>query len=227
MRILIIEDDSSIRNVLRMSLESECFVVDEAEDGEKGSYLARTNEYDAIILDNVMPKKFGTEVCREIRKIGIGTPIIMLSMKNDVSEKIEILKEGADDYMTKPFSFEELKARLQCIMRRPQGMVSDIIQFGNITLDRTKHIVKVRDKRVYLTKKEFALLEIMMMNNDNVVSRGQILEHAWDINANPFSNTIEAHMFGLRKKLQDKKKQIIQNIPGRGYKFSTEALQIA
>lgn len=221
MRILIIEDESPIRNVLRLSLESECFVVDEAEDGEKGSYMARTNEYDLIILDNIMPKKFGTEVCKEIREAAISTPIIMLSVKDAVIDKVKVLNYGADDYVTKPFSFDELRARIHCLLRRPKEAVYEVLSCGPLTLDRAKQIVTCRNKTIYLTRKEFSLLEILMIHKDTVVSRGQILEHAWDINANPFSNTIEAHMFALRRKLSDTKKKLIQNIPGRGYKLST------
>lgn len=225
MKILIIEDESPVRNVLRLSLEAECFSIDEAEDGEQGSYLARTNEYDAIILDNVMPKKFGMQVCKEVREAGVNTPILMLSVKSTITDKVSVLKNGADDYITKPFSFEELLARLRCLMRRPAQVKDDILRFGNLVLDRNKHIVTVKDREIYLTRKEFAILEIMMLHNDTVISRGQILEHAWDVNANPFSNTIEAHIFGLRRKIRDTRKSIIQNIPGRGYLLNTTTLQ--
>jgi DNA-binding response OmpR family regulator len=220
MKILLVEDDSSIRNVLRMSLEAEMFAVDEAEDGEQGSYLARTNDYDIIILDNVLPKKQGGHVCKEIREAGLATPILMLSVKSEVLEKVELLNTGVDDYMTKPFSFEELLARVRTILRRPKKLEAKIITIKNIELDKDKQQIQKDGKEIYFTKKEFSLLEFLMQNQDKVVSRGQIMEHVWDINANPFSNTIEAHILSIRKKIGDRNKKIIQNVPGRGYRIT-------
>jgi len=220
MKLLIIEDDSSIRNVLRMSLESSCFVVDTAEDGDLGSYMARSNDYDLIILDNVLPKKLGREVCRDIRESGKNTPIILLSMKSDVLEKVSVLDAGADDYMTKPFSFEELLARIRALTRRPKNIKEKIFKVVDVTLDSDKYFVSKSGKEIELTKKEFSLLEYLLINKEKVVTRGQILEHVWDINADPFSNTIESHIVNLRRKIGDFNKKIIKNIPGRGYKIT-------
>jgi len=220
MKLLIIEDDSSIRNVLRMSLESSCFVVDTAEDGDLGSYMARSNDYDLIILDNVLPKKLGREVCRDIRESGKNTPIILLSMKSDVLEKVSVLDAGADDYMTKPFSFEELLARIRALTRRPKNIKEKIFKVVDVTLDSDKYFVSKSGKEIELTKKEFSLLEYLLINKEKVVTRGQILEHVWDINADPFSNTIESHIVNLRRKIGDVNKKIIKNIPGRGYKIT-------
>ncbi len=224
MKLLIIEDDSSIRNVLRMSFEASCFAVDTAEDGDVGSYLARTNEYDIIILDNVLPKKMGKKVCQEIRESGKATPIILLSMKSDVLEKISILDAGADDYVTKPFSFEELLARIRALTRRPKSLVEKILKIKDIELNTDRHIVLKDGNEIELTKKEFTLLEYLLQNKEKVVSRGQIMEHVWDINADPFSNTIESHVVNLRKKIGDHRKNIIKNIPGRGYKITERCL---
>jgi DNA-binding response OmpR family regulator len=135
MKILIIEDNISIRNVLRLSLEAKGFTIDEAEDGEIGSYLARTNSYDAILLDNVLPKKMGGHVCKEIREAGIMTPIIVLSGKLEVLTKVELLNRGADDYVTKPFSFEELLARINSVLRRPEQIKSNKITVKNFLID--------------------------------------------------------------------------------------------
>lgn len=225
MKLLIIEDDSSIRNVLRMSLESSCFAVDTAEDGDQGSYMARTNEYDLIILDNVLPKKLGKKVCQEIRESGKNTPIILLSMKSDVLEKVATLDAGADDYITKPFSFEELLARIRALTRRPNKITESVFKIGNIELDPVKYLVLISGKEIELTKKEFSLLEFLLRNKEQVVTRGQIMEKVWDINADPFSNTIESHIVNLRKKIGDTNKKIIRNIPGRGYKI-TESCSI-
>lgn len=221
MKLLIIEDDSAIRNVLRMSLQAESFVVDDVEDGEQGSYLARVNQYDLVILDNILPKKQGKQVCREIRDAGKQMPVLMLSAKSEVLEKIDLLNSGVDDYMTKPFSFEELLARINTLLRRPLQIKEKILKVSNISLNRDKGEVHHRDKEIYLTRKEFSLLELLMNNKDQVVSRGLIMEYVWDIDGDPFSNTIEAHILNLRRKLSDRKRRLIQNVPGRGYKIST------
>lgn len=222
MKLLIVEDDSSIRNVLRMSLEAENFVVDEAEDGEIGSFLARTNKYDIVILDNVLPKKQGKQVCREIREAGKHLPVLMLSVKSEVLEKVDLLNSGVDDYMTKPFSFEELLARIKTLTRRPPKLIEKIIKIKNVEINCDKQSVTKNDKTLYLTRKEYLLLELLMKNRDMIVSRGHIMEYVWDINADPFSNTIEAHILNLRRKLGDKAKNFIKSVPGRGYKIETK-----
>lgn len=220
MKILIVEDDSSIRNVLSLSLKAESYSVDVAEDGEQGSFMARTNEYDLILLDNVLPKKQGGHVCKDIREAGISTPILMLSVKSEVLEKVDLLNTGVDDYMTKPFSYEELLARVRTLLRRPKKLIERVIKINDIVINKDKGTVLVKDKPIYLTRKEYTLLEYLMSNKDMVLSRGQIMEHVWDINSNPFSNTIEAHVRSLRKKLNDKNKTFIKSIPGRGYKVT-------
>ncbi|MFA7193426.1 MAG: response regulator transcription factor [Candidatus Paceibacterota bacterium] len=224
MKLLIIEDDSSIRNVLRMSLEASCFTVDTAEDGEQGSYMARTNEYNLIILDNMLPKKLGKKVCQEVREAGKTTPIILLSMKSDILEKVSVLDAGADDYMTKPFSFEELLARIRALTRRPRTMAEKVLKIKDIELNTDRNIVTKDGAEIELTKKEFNLLEYLLQNKERVVTRGQIMEHVWDINADPFSNTIESHIVNLRKKIGDHHKRVIKNIPGRGYKITETCL---
>ncbi|MEN9921315.1 MAG: hypothetical protein RLZZ517_293 [Candidatus Parcubacteria bacterium] len=220
MKILIIEDDISIRNVLRLSLESKGFVVDEAGDGDTGSYLARTNSYDVILLDNILPKKLGGFVCKEIREAGKNTPILVLSSKQEVLTKVQLLNTGVDDYITKPFSFEELMARMRAITRRPNVLMRQIYTFKDIEINIHSQIVKRKNKEIYLTRKEFSLLEYLIKNQNNVVSRGEILEHVWDMSIDPFSNTIETHIMNLRKKLHDTKRLLISSIPGRGYKFN-------
>jgi len=219
MKILLVEDNVSIRNVLRLGLEGEGFAVDEAEDGEQGSYLARTNQYDLILLDNVLPKKMAKQVCQEIREQNICTPILLLSAKSDTVSKVELLKAGADDYVTKPFSFEELKARISTLLRRPHKIESQILKVDNLVLNKDTQEVTRGGKRLNLTRKEFSLLELLMSNLGNVVTRTDMIEHVWDINADPFSNTVEAHILNLRKKIGDTKKHLIRNVPGRGYKI--------
>lgn len=220
MKILIIEDDISIRNVLRLSLETKGFVVDEAENGEIGSYLARTNSYDAILLDNVLPKKMGGHICKEIRESGNITPILMLSGKQEVLTKIQLLNSGADDYITKPFSFDELLARISAVLRRPQQIKQNILKINDLEVNFSAQTLKKKGKEIYLTRKEFSLLEFLTKHRNTVVSRGQILEHVWEMSIDPFSNTIETHVMNLRKKLKDTKRTLISSIPGRGYRLN-------
>lgn len=220
MRILLIDDDKAIRGFLKSALESECFEVDAAEDGEKGSFLGRTNDYDAIICDYSLPKKNGLQICEEIRKDGKDTPILMLSVEGESHTKAELLNIGADDYLTKPFSLEELLARVRALMRRPNQIKNDILKIDDLIVDTKRHLVHRGEKEIYLTMKEFMLLEYLMRSRGTVQSRAIILEHVWDMNADLFSNTIEAHISNLRRKIDTKgKAKLIHTIPGRGYKI--------
>jgi DNA-binding response OmpR family regulator len=225
MKILIVEDDISTRNVLRMGLEELSYAVDEAGDGERGSYMARVNNYDLIVLDNILPKKTGKMVCEEVRQAGVTSPILSLSCKNDVNTKIDLLDTGVDDYMTKPFSFAELHARIKTLLRRPHKIEDTVLREGSVSLNKNTHDVIFQNKKLYLTRKEFGLLELLMQNSGKVVSRATIMESVWDINADPFSNTIETHIRNLRSKLKDRTKSLIRNIPGRGYKFHSLELR--
>lgn len=222
MHILIVEDEKEISDFLRFSLEAECFAVDTAFDGESGSYMARTNNYDLIILDNILPQKEGREACREIRALGKTTPIIMLSVKSETVTKVDLLNAGADDYMTKPFSLEELLARMRALLRRPKEIENEVLSVGDLIIDTKKHSVKRAGKEIYLTRKEFVLLSYLLQNAGSAMSRGMIMEHVWDMNIDPFSNTIESHILSLRKKIDAKsKKKLIQTVPGIGYKITT------
>jgi two-component system, OmpR family, response regulator len=220
MRILVVEDDLKINDFLKMSLEAEYFAVDTAHEGDEGFYLGRTNEYDLIILDSMLPGKHGLEICKDLRELGITTPIIGLSVRSETVNKVGFLNAGADDYLTKPFSFEELMARIRALLRRPHGIHTDIIEIGTLELDTKKHIVKKNGKEVYLTRKEFLLLEYLMKNPGTALSRGMILEHVWDMNADPFSNTIETHIMTLRRKIDyEVSSRLIRTVPGVGYKI--------
>jgi DNA-binding response OmpR family regulator len=221
MRLLLIEDDTDISAFLKRSLEQEYFAVDVAEDGEKGSYLARLNDYDVIVLDNVLPIKDGIEVCREIRAGGKSTPILVLSVKSETTRKVELLNAGADDYLTKPFSFEELLARIRALLRRPETLEGDIFTVGDLALDTRRHTVTRGGKAIYLTRKEFMLLEYLMKHPGIVLSRGMLLEHVWDMSMDPFTNTIESHILSLRRKIDAKgKSKLIHTLTGRGYKIA-------
>ena len=223
MRALIVEDEKELANVLKKGLREENYSVDIAYDGDKGSYLARTNEYDVIILDNMLPQKTGLEVCKEIRENGITVPIIMLSAVEDTQTKIELLNSGADDYVTKPFSFGELMARINAVRRRPEKVEGDVLAADDLVLDVKKGTVTRSGKNIRLTRKEYGVLEYLMRNPDVIVSRNMLMEHVWDMNADPFSNTIEAHIVSLRKKIdKNGRKKLIHTISGRGYKLGLE-----
>lgn len=219
MRILVIEDEYGIASLLKTGLESEYFVVDVAADGETGSYLARTNEYDLIILDNMLPKKSGKEVCSEIRQAGKTTPIIILSVQSELLTKVDLLDRGADDYLTKPFSFEELLARIRALLRRPPSISESALSVRNIVLDLHQHTVEKEGTTIYLTRKEFMLFELLLRRKGAVVSRAMIIEHVWDMHMDPFSNTLESHILNLRKKIDDLHcESVIKTVPGIGYK---------
>jgi DNA-binding response OmpR family regulator len=206
--------------MLAENLRAHCFVVDTAEDGTTGSYLARTNEYDIIILDNMLPEKSGAAICQEIRRTGRSVPILVLSVLSDSWRKVELLNSGADDYMIKPFSVDELMARVRALMRRPAQLEGDTLTIDDLVLDTKRQIVKRGGVGKNLTRKEFTLLEYLMRNQGSVLSRGMIMEHVWDMTSDPFSNTIESHILSLRRKIEPgTSKKLIYTVSGRGYKI--------
>jgi DNA-binding response OmpR family regulator len=224
MRILIIEDDMFVCDFLKKALTAEYYVVDACRDGESGSYACRTNQYDLVILDLILPKKSGLEVCKEIRLANINCPILVISVKNTLASKLDLLRAGADDYMSKPFSFEEMHERIRAIARRPRAIVQSILSIGNVVLDESSQIVKKSGKEIYLTRKEYCLLVYLLKNKGRVVSRGMIMEHVWNNDSDPFSNTIEAHILNLRRKIDNGEYKMIYNVPGRGYKIVEPAV---
>jgi DNA-binding response OmpR family regulator len=218
MRVLVIEDDDSIAQMLSICLKAECFAVDRASTGTEGSFMARTNDYDIIVLDNMLPGKTGKDVCVDIRNQGRITPILVLSAMIETAKKIEMLTLGADDYLEKPFSAHEFIARVKALLRRPKILARDILTIDTLMLDVQRHIVQRDGKNIRMTRKEFMLLEFLMRHRGCVMSRAAILEHVWDINADPFSNTIESHILSVRKKIHsDGGKKLIHTISGRGY----------
>ncbi len=221
MKILVIEDEKPISAMIKSALQAESFAVDIAEDGERGAFLAKTNDYDLMILDNILPKKTGLEICQELRKENRQIPILVLSVKSEVAMKTKLLNAGADDYLIKPFSLEELLARIRALLRRPKQLQQEVLTVDDLTLDIKKHTIQRGKKEVYLTRKEFMLLEYLMRNQDVVLSRGMLMEHVWDMQVDPFSNTIESHILSLRKKIDFAgKKKLIHTVPGVGYKIS-------
>lgn len=220
MKVLIVEDEKEILDLMKINLKKNGYVVDAATDGEAGSFMARTKDYDIILLDNNMPKKNGQQVCEDVRLDGKTTPIIMVSVRSEVTTKVDLLNSGADDYITKPFSFEELHARIKALLRRPEKIENEVIEVDDLVLDTSRHKVTRGAKDIYLTKKEFLLLKYLMKNVGVVLSRDMIFDHVWDMNVDAFSNTIESHIRSLRKKVDlPGKRKLIHTISGRGYKI--------
>ncbi len=218
MKVLVIEDDRAAADMIKNGLASDSYTVEIAKDGAEGSFLARSYEYDAIVLDYSLPKKDGLVVCEEIRRAGRVTPIIFLSATSDVPVKVNALAAGADDYMTKPFSIEELKARIKTIVRRPAQIKKPVLQVADLILDPIKQTAKRGRKNIRLTRKEFNLLEYMTQNTGTVLSRAILLEHVWTSDSDPLSNTVEAHIRNVRKKIAVRgRPELIANVQGRGY----------
>ena len=223
MRLLIIEDNIDFQKFLKTRLEEKCFAVDATSDGEHGLYLATIHPYDIILLDYSLPNKNGYEICSELRARGKQTPIIMISGTGDILHKVDGLNIGIDDYIVKPFFFEELLARINAILRRSPVSHNTILTFDNLSLDTNTQKVTRGNTSIYLTRKEFALLEYLLKNAATVVTRGAIMEHVWDTKLDLFSNTIETHILNLRKKIDlTRHKKLIHNIPGRGYKLDSK-----
>ena len=219
MRILVVEGQQDLRDLLRSSLEAECYAVDTAEDGERGTYLARTNAYDCIIFNDLMTKMDGIRACELLRAMRISTPILMLSVMSEPLTKVNVLNSGADDCLTKPFSFEELKARIRALMRRPRQIECEILELADLRVSIREHRVTRGTLDIHLTRKEFMLLEYLLRNRGAVVTRAQIMEHVWDAQLDPFSNTIESHILSIRKKIdRDHEPKLIHTISGFGYK---------
>ena len=221
MRLLIVEDDRDELRYLKNGFEAERFGVDTAGSGAEGSFMARTNPYDIIILDNILPGKHGMQVCKEIRTSGKTMPIIILSGVADVMTKVSLLDTGADDYVTKPYSFGELLARVNAILRRPPRFAGKILVVADLIFDTEHMIVERAGERIDLSKKELALLEFFMKNLGRVLSRAVIMENVWDMHGDPLSNTVETHIMNLRKKLERPGlPKLIHTIPTRGYKLA-------
>ncbi len=218
MRILLIEDEKKVARFISKGLIEESYAVDVAYDGEEGLYLAEVNDYDLIILDIMLPKKDGFEVLRSLRNKGFTTPVIMLTARDELESKVQGLDLGADDYMTKPFAFSELMARIRAIMRRKQEKADNRLQLGDLVIDAVTRTVTRGNKPVELTNKEYALLEYFIRNPGRVLSRTMIAEHVWDYQFDPMTNVIDVYVNYLRQKI-DKgfEKKLIHTIRGVGY----------
>jgi DNA-binding response OmpR family regulator len=224
MQILIIEDEEKIANFLRRGLKEECYAVDIARDGEEALYKFDNIEYDLVIIDLMLPKVDGLTVCRKIRISNTNIPIIILTAKDSIEDKIKGLDWGADDYMVKPFSFSELSARIRALLRRGNKADPTILTIDNLLLNPATRAVKRNGKIMDLTAREYSLLDYFMRNQNTVLTKTKILEHVWDYNYDGFSNVVETYVKYLRKKLQinPKDKTLIHTLRGSGYIFKVE-----
>ena len=218
MRILLIEDEKRIANFVERGLKEEGFVVDLAGDGEKGIYFAEIHTYDLIILDVMLPEKDGLTLCRQMRSQKIETPILMLTAKSSVKDKVMGLNAGADDYLAKPFEFAELVARVRALTRRNIRDRSTQLKMADLELDQLTHKVTRGGHEIYLTSKEYVLLKYLMQNAGQIVTRTMISEHVWDESFDTFTNVIDVYINYLRKKIDEgNKKPLIHTVRGTGY----------
>jgi len=220
MRILIVEDEKRLSNIIQKGLIEDGFAVDQAFDGEEGQHLAESEQYDLIILDVMLPKVDGLKLCGQLRIKNIKTPVLMLTARSTTKDKVAGLDSGADDYITKPFSFIEFRSRVHALIRRSHQDVSPILRADDLEVDPLKHTVKRGEQIIDLTPKEFAILELLLRNKDEVVSRTAIVEHVWDYNFEGMSNIVDVFVATLRKKIDSHNKtKLIHTIHGVGYKI--------
>ncbi|MDD2354163.1 MAG: response regulator transcription factor [Patescibacteria group bacterium] len=222
MKILLIEDDKEISKSIAFFLKEKGYQTEVIHDGLIGLELAQRNHYGAIILDYNLPHLNGWEIVCKLRKEKNMIPIIMLTVRNELEEKIKLLEAGADDYLTKPFSLSELLARLKAITRRPREIKNNYLRVKNLTLYPDQFLVKKDKENIRLKYKEFALLQYLMENKGFYKSRQDILDNVWDENADPFSNTVEVHIMKIRKKIETNNDKYIYTVSNRGYKIDSQ-----
>ena len=223
MRIILIEDDKKIAAFIKKGLEEERYAVDVFHNGEDGAYWATVNDYDLIILDIMLPGKDGIEICNEIRHKNILTPILMLTAKTSVGDRVKGLDTGADDYLTKPFAFEELFARVRSLLGRNQTYKTKTLKIADLELDPASRKVSRAGKKIALTGKEYALLEYLMRNKGRVLTETMIIDHVWDMNFDPESNIVNVYIHHLREKVdRGFGKKLIHTIRSLGYTITDE-----
>ena len=218
MRILLVEDEPDAARMLSKGLREQTYAVDVAGDGEAGAYQASVNDYDLIVLDVMLPRKDGFAVCREIRVARSCVPILMLTARDAVEDRIAGLDTGADDYLTKPFEFHELLARMRALLRRGQALRPEIIRVADLFIDTRARTVKRNNRQIEMTAKEYALIEYLAHRAGEVVGRADISEHVWDESFDPFSNLIEVYVQRLRRKIDEGRAlKLIRTRRGEGY----------
>ncbi|MBU1043123.1 MAG: response regulator transcription factor [Candidatus Omnitrophica bacterium] len=218
MRVLVIEDEKKVASFIKRGLKEKGYAVDVSEDGDDGLLQAKTNPYDLIVLDIMLPGKDGIYICRQLRKNNINAPVLMLTARDDVEDKVNGLDSGADDYLTKPFQFAEFLARVRALVRRNDGKKITILKVSDLELDQITHKVTRAGKAIELTSTEYALLEYLMLNVNQVVTRTMISEHVWNDDFDSFSNIINVYVNYVRRKVDDGfAKKLIHSIRGTGY----------
>ncbi|HDS15901.1 MAG TPA: response regulator [Proteobacteria bacterium] len=218
MKVLVVEDEQKVANFLQKGLKEEQFVVDVAGDGPDGERMALENEYDLILLDVMLPGKDGVQVLEELRTRKVETPVIMLTAKDMVVDKLKGFEAGCDDYLAKPFSFEELLARIRAVLRRRSGTTGNVLNFADLTLDLISHKVIRGGNEIELTAKEYALMEYLMRNPNRVLTRTMITQHVWDYNFDSFTNVIDVYVNYLRNKVdRGFPQKLIHTVRGVGY----------
>lgn len=220
MKLLIVEDEHKIANLIKQGFEQERFAADVAYDGAAGFDLASAEPYDVIILDRLLPGIDGLEICKKLREQENHTPILILTAKGQVSDKVEGLNSGADDYLTKPFAFEELLARVKALGRRPKNALNEVLQINDLSLNKSTYEVKRAGKNIALSSREFSLLEYLMRHKGRTLTKEQIISHVWSYEANILPNTVEVFIGYLRTKIDKPFKQkLIKTIRGFGYRI--------
>jgi two-component system copper resistance phosphate regulon response regulator CusR len=218
MKILVVEDDRKVAGFVEQGLKEEGYVVDLARDGEEATMLAHVNDYDAVLLDVVLPKKNGFQIAAELRREGRNTPILMLTSRDAPEDVVRGLDAGADDYLSKPFRFDELLARIRALHRRGGAERLDVLRYGAVTLDRLRHVATVDGRPLDLTPKEFQLLEFFLLHAEEVVRRTTLLEKVWDMHFDPESNVVDVHVGNLRRKLrQAAGEALLETVRGVGF----------
>ncbi|HMG34679.1 MAG TPA: response regulator transcription factor [Blastocatellia bacterium] len=223
MRILVVEDEPRVANFIARGLREQTFAVDVACDGEHAVFQAETNDYDLILLDVMLPSQNGFEACRAMRELGVNCPILMLTARDAVDDRVIGLDSGADDYLCKPFEFKELLARIRALLRRGKQLRPETLEVADLTLNTASHSVSRRGRIINLTAKEYSLLEFFVLRAGMIVTRGEIAEHVWDENFDPFSNVIDVYVARLRKKLDEGfAAPLIHTRRGEGYVLSEQ-----
>jgi two-component system copper resistance phosphate regulon response regulator CusR len=223
MRILLVEDEPRVANFVAKGLRERSYAVDVAGDGEAALYQTEINIYDLIILDVMLPRRDGLEVCRELRERGVKTPVLMLTARDAIDDRVEGLDSGADDYLIKPFDFKELLARVRALLRRAQELRPAVLRIADLTLNTVNHTATRAGRRVALTAKEYALLEYFASHPGRLLGREEIAEHVWDENFDPLSNVIDVYVRRLRKKVDEGfDRTLIHTRRGAGYVLSAE-----
>ena len=218
MKILLVEDDRKVAGFIEQGLREEGYVVDVARDGDEATTMAHVNDYDAILLDVVLPKKNGFQIAAELRREGRTAPILMLTSRDATEDVVRGLDAGADDYLAKPFQFDELVARIRALLRRGGAERLEVLRYGPIALDRLRHVAVVNDQRLDLTPKEFQLLEYFLLRPEEVVRRTTLLEKVWDMHFDPDSNVVDVHVGNLRRKLmQAAGEPLVATVRGVGF----------